>query len=136
MIQSHDNDRLNIFLCDFQLRTKKFHYLFHIHCVISRDLAQHELTQDKIYCRIVYRIAVTQRLQPCPHLIYRMNMTIKNLLLQWPCHFLDIFDWWCYEWHNLYTFVYFISSTTLPTYPSMLEMEDCETIRCKYLSSY
>ena len=69
VVQSHDNGWFYILLCDFQLRTKKFHYLLHVHRVISRDLAHHELTQDRIDCRLADRITVTQRFQPCSHLI-------------------------------------------------------------------
>ena len=86
MVQSHNDDWLYILLCDLQLWAKKFYYLIHVHCVISRDLAHHELTQDKFDCRLVDCIAVTQRLQPCPHIINRMDTTIKDLLLQWLCH--------------------------------------------------
>ena len=136
MVQSHDNDWFYILLCDFQLRTKKFYYHIHIAHFITRDFAHHELTQDKIDCRIIDSITISKRLQPCLHLLYRMNITLQDLLLQWLRHFLDILNWGCYEWLNLYAFEYFISSTTLPTYLSMLEREDCETIRCKYLSSY
>ena len=28
MVQSHVNDRFNIFLCDFQLRTEIFYYIY------------------------------------------------------------------------------------------------------------
>jgi len=28
MVQPHDNDWFYIFLCDFQLRTKKFYYIY------------------------------------------------------------------------------------------------------------
>ena len=73
MVQSHDNDRFNIFLCDFQLRTKPFNNHIHVHHIISRNLSHLELTQDKFDCRLVYRITVTQRLQPCLHLLYGMN---------------------------------------------------------------
>ena len=124
MVQSHDNNRLNILLCDFQLWTKTLKNHIHVHHIISRNLSHHELTQDKFDCRLVYRIAVAQRLQPCLHLIYRMNMTIKNMLLQWLCHltyrrlpshlgkssklvctrfgvsYLDIVDWWRYKWYG------------------------------------
>lgn len=41
-----------------------------------------------------YRIAVAQRLQPSPHFIYRMGITLQNLLLQWLCH-LTIVDFLC-----------------------------------------
>ena len=74
MVQSHDNDWFNIFPCDFQLRTKKINYHIHIAHLITRHLAHHEFTQDRIYCRFIYRIAITQMLQPCPHLIYRMDI--------------------------------------------------------------
>ena len=74
---------LIILLCDFQLRTKKFYYHIHIAHFITRHLAHHELTQDKIDCRFIDCIAVNQRLQPCPHLIDSMNITLQNLLLQW-----------------------------------------------------
>ena len=99
MVQAHDNDWLYILLCDFQLRTKTFNNHIHVHHIISRNLSHHELTQYKFDCRLVYRLAVAQGLQPCPHLIYRMNMTIENLLLQWFCHFLDILDFGFLEYH-------------------------------------
>ena len=72
MIQSHDNDRFYILLCDLQLGTKKFYYLVHIHCVISRDLAHHELTQDKIDCRIVLSHGCNPKAaaMPSSHLSY------------------------------------------------------------------
>lgn len=100
MVQSHDNDWLYILLCDFQLWTQTFNNHIHVHHIISRNLSHYELTQDKFDCHLVNRIAVTQRLQPYPHLIYRMNMTIKNLLLQWFCHFLDVLNGRRYKWHN------------------------------------
>lgn len=90
MVHPHDNDWLYVLLCDLQLWTKTFHDNIHVHHITSRNLSHHELTQDKYYCRRVYRIAVPQRLQPSLHIIYRMNMTIKNLLLQWLCLFFDI----------------------------------------------
>jgi len=86
MVQSHDNDWFNIFLCDFQLRTKKFHYHIHITHFIARHLAHHELTQDSINSRIFYCIAISKSLQPCLHLLYRMNITLQDLLLQWLRH--------------------------------------------------
>lgn len=91
MIQSHDNNRLNILRCDFQLWTKKFYYHIHIAHFITRDFAHHEFTQDKIDCRFIDGITVTQRLQPCPHLIYRMEITLQDFLLQWLRH-LTIID--------------------------------------------
>ena len=93
MVQSHDNDWLYILLCDFYLWTQTVNNHIHVHHIISRNLSHHELSQDKYDCRLFYRIAVPQRLQPCLHLIYRMNIPIKNLLPQWLCHFLDILYW-------------------------------------------
>ena len=81
MVQSHDNDWFYIFPCDFQLRTKKFNYHIHIAHFITRDLAHHELTQDSIDSRIFYCIAITKRLQPCLHLLYRMNI-LETLRVQ------------------------------------------------------
>ena len=86
MVQSHDNNWFYILLFDFQLGTKKFYYHIHVHHTIRRDLAHHELTQNEIDCRFVYRIAIAQRLKPCLHLIYRMDITLQDLLLQWFCH--------------------------------------------------
>lgn len=77
MVQSHDNDWFNIFLCDFQLRTKKINNHIRIHHTISRDFAHHKFTQDKIDSRLVNCIAVAQRLQPSPHFIYRMDITFS-----------------------------------------------------------
>ena len=136
MVQSHDNDWFYILLCDFQLRTKKFYYHIHIAHFITRDFAHYELTQDKINCRIIDSITISKSLQLCLHLRYRIDITLQDLLLQRLRHFLDILDWGCYEWHNLYALEYFISSTTHSIRLSMLGREDCETIRCKYLSSY
>ena len=80
-------------LCEFQLQTKKFHYPIHVHFVIKRDLALHNLTQEKNDCRIIYRIAVTKRQQPCLRVIYRMSSAFKVLLLQWLVHYYDILNW-------------------------------------------
>lgn len=63
-----------ILLCDLQLRTKKFYHHIHIVHFITRDFTHHELTQDKIDCRIFYCIAVPKSLQPCLHLLYRMDI--------------------------------------------------------------
>ena len=82
VVQPHDNDWLYILLCDFQLRTKKFYYHIHIAHFITRNFAHHALTQDKIDCRIIDCITITKRLQPCLHLLYRMNITLQDLLLQ------------------------------------------------------
>ena len=60
MVQSHDNDRFYILLCDFQLRTKKIYYHIHIAHFITRDLAHHKLTQDSIDSRIFYCIAISK----------------------------------------------------------------------------
>ena len=46
-----------------------FHYHFRIGKATRRHFAHHELTQDEIDCRLVYRIAIAQRLQSCLHLI-------------------------------------------------------------------
>ena len=62
MVQSHDNDWFYILLRDFQLRTKKFYYHIHIAHFITRYFAHHELTQDKIDCRIIDSIAISKRL--------------------------------------------------------------------------
>lgn len=59
-----------------------FHYHFRITYAIRSYFAHHELTQDEIDCRLVYRIAVAQRLQPCPHLCDSMDITLQNLFLQ------------------------------------------------------
>ena len=93
MVQSHDNDWFYILRCNFQLWTKRFHYHFHITEATRRHFAHHELMQDEIDCRLVYRIAIAQRLQPSPHLVNGMNIAIKNFLLQWPCHLTDILNW-------------------------------------------
>ena len=82
MVQSHDNDQLYILLCDFQQRTKKFYYHIHIAHFITRDFAHHELTQDKNDCSIIDSITISKRLQPCLHLLYRMNITLQDFLLQ------------------------------------------------------
>lgn len=82
MVQSHDNDWFYIFFCDLQLRTKKFYYHIHIAHFIIRDLAHHELTQDSINSCIVYCIAISKSLQPCLHLLYRMSITLQDLLPQ------------------------------------------------------
>ena len=76
----------------FHLRTKKFHYHIHIVHFITRDFTHHELTQDSIDSRIFYCIALSKSLQPCLHLLYRMNITLQDLLLQRLRHFLDILD--------------------------------------------
>ena len=73
---------LIILLCDFQLRTKKLYYHFHIAHFITRDFAHHELTQGKIDCSIIDSITISKRLQPCLHLFCRMNITLQDLLLQ------------------------------------------------------
>ena len=124
MVQSHDNNWLYILLCDFQLRTKKFYYHIHIAHFITRDFAHHELTQDEIDCRLVDGIAVAQRLQPCPHFVNGMYITLQDLLLQWLCHLLDVLNW-CH-----------LSSTIHPVRPSIRGREDCWTVRCRCLSSY
>ena len=86
MIQSHDNDWLNIFLCDFQLRKKKFYYHIHIAHFITRNFTHHELTQDKIDCCIIDSITISKWLQPCPHLVDGMYIPLQDLLLQRLCH--------------------------------------------------
>jgi len=86
MVQSHDNDWFYILLCDFQLRTKKFYYHIHIAHFITRNFVHYKLTQDSINSRIIDSITITERLQPCLHLIYRMNITLQDLLLQWLRH--------------------------------------------------
>ena len=58
----------------FHLRTKKFHYHIHIVHFITRDFAHHELTQNSIDSRIFYCIAISKSLNPCHHLIYRMDI--------------------------------------------------------------
>ena len=83
MVQSHDNDWFYILRCNFQLWTKRFHYHFHITEATRRHFAHHELTQDEIDCRLVNRIAIAQRLQPSPHLVDGMYITLQDLLLQW-----------------------------------------------------
>lgn len=112
MVQPHDNDWLYILLCDFLLRTKKFYDHIHIAHFITRDFAHHELTQDKIDCRIIDSITITERLQPCLHLLYRMNILenlrkqatslspLQDLLLQWLCDLLNVLEWWRYDWHK------------------------------------
>ena len=90
MVQSHDNDWLNILLCDFQLRTQTFNNHIHVQYIVSRNHSHHELTQDKFDCRLIYRIAITPRLQPCLHLIYRMDITLQDLFLQWLSHLIII----------------------------------------------
>ena len=82
MVQSHDNYRFYILLCDFQLRTKKFYYHIHIAHFITRNFTHHELAQNSINRRIFYCITISKSLQPCLHLIYRMNITLLDLLLQ------------------------------------------------------
>lgn len=74
MAQSHNNDWFNIFLCDFQLRTKKFYYHIHIAHFITRHLTHHEFTQDSINSRIFCRIVISKSLQPCLHIFYLMNI--------------------------------------------------------------
>ena len=64
------------------LRMKKFYYHIHIAHFITRDFAHHELTQDSIDSRIFYCIAISKRQQPCLHPLYRMNITLQDLLLQ------------------------------------------------------
>ena len=61
---------------------KQVYHHFHVHHTVRRYLAHHELPQNKIDCRLIYRIAVAQRLQPSPHLIDGMNITLQDLLLQ------------------------------------------------------
>ena len=127
MVQSHDIGlvkRFYIFLCDFQLRTKKFYDHIHIAHFITRDFTHHELTQNEIDCRLVYRIAIAQRLQPSFHLIDSMYITLQDLLLQWFCYFPYVLDW-CH-----------LSSTNRPVRPSIRGREDCWTVRCRCLSSY
>lgn len=53
-----------------------FHYHFRITEATRRHFAHHELTQVEIDCRLVYRIAVAQRLQPCPHFVNGMYITL------------------------------------------------------------
>jgi len=65
---------------------KRFHYHFHITEATRRHFAHHELTQDEIDCRLVNRIAIAQRLQPSPHLVYRMDITLQDQLLQRLCY--------------------------------------------------
>ena len=36
----------------------------------------------KFDCRIFYCITISKILQPCPHLLYRMEITLQDLLLQ------------------------------------------------------
>ena len=91
MVQSHDNDWFYILLCDFQLRTKKFYYHIHIAHFITRDFTHHELTQDKIDCRIIDSITISKRLQPCLHLLYCMDITLQDLLLQRLRHLTIVF---------------------------------------------
>ena len=67
------------------------HYHFRITEATRRHFAHHEITQDEIDCSLIYRIAVAQRLQPCPHLIYRRDITLQDLLLQWLCHLTIVF---------------------------------------------
>ena len=82
MVQSHDYDWFYILLCDFQLGTKKFYYHIHIAHFITRNFTHHELAQDKIDCCIIDSITISKRLQPFLHLLYRMNITLQDLLLQ------------------------------------------------------
>ena len=49
------------------------HYHFRITEATRKHFAHHELTQDKIDSRLIYRIAVAQRLQPSPHLADGMD---------------------------------------------------------------
>ena len=91
MVQSHDNYRFYILLCDFQLRTKKLYYHIHIAHLITRDFAHYELTQDKIDCRIIDSITISKRLQPFLHLPYRMHITLQDLLLQRLRHLTIVF---------------------------------------------
>ena len=67
----------------FHLRTQKFHYHIRITEATRRHYAHHELTQDEIDCSLVYRIAIAQWLQPSPHLVDGMDITLQDLLLQW-----------------------------------------------------
>lgn len=67
-----------------------FHYHFCIGKATRRHFAHHELTQDEIDCRLVYRIAIAQRLQSSPHLVDGMYITLQDLLLQRLRHFLDV----------------------------------------------
>ncbi len=66
----------------FHLRTKKFYYHIHIALFITRHFAHHELTQDIINSRIFYCVAISKSLQPCLHLLYRMDISLQDLLLQ------------------------------------------------------
>ena len=92
MVQSHDNDWLNVLHCDFQLWTKKIYYHIRVHHTVRRDFAHHELTKDKIDCRLIDGITIAQRLQPSFHLIDSMDITLQNLLLQWLCHLFDVLN--------------------------------------------
>ncbi len=69
-----------------------FHYHFRIGKATRRHFAHHELTQDEIDCRLVYRIAIAQRLQSCLHLINCTDITFQDQLLQWLSHFTYILD--------------------------------------------
>ena len=91
MVQSHDNDWLYIFLCDFQLRTKKFYHHIRVHHTVRRNFAHYKLTQDSINSRIIDSITITESLQPCLHLIYRMNITLQDILLQRLRHLTIVF---------------------------------------------
>lgn len=82
MVQSHDDDWLNILRRDFQLWTKKIYDHIHAHHTVKRYLAHHELTQDEIDCHFIDRIAVAQRLQPSPHLVDGMDIPLQDLFLQ------------------------------------------------------
>ena len=92
MVQAHDNDWLYILRCDFQLRTEKINYHIHVHHVFGRYFAHHEITQNKIDCHLVDRIAVAQWLQPCLHFVDGMNITLQNLLLQGLRYLFDILN--------------------------------------------
>ena len=95
---------------------------FRITDATKRHFAHNELTQDKIDCSLVDCITVAQGLQPCPHFVDGMDITIKYLLLQWLCHFPYVLDWW------------HLSSTIHPVRPSIRGRENCGTVRCRYLS--
>jgi len=58
------------------------HYHFRITEATKRHFAHHELTQDEIDCRLIDSITISKRLQPCFHLLYRMNITFQDFLLQ------------------------------------------------------
>ena len=50
-----------------------FLYHFRITEATKRHFAHHELTQDKVDCRLIDGITIAQRLQPSFHLIDSMD---------------------------------------------------------------